>query len=39
MKKAKGIMSSNFPTIDEKNETHQLMLEIEPLLVASGYRT
>ena len=32
-------MSSDFPTIDEKDETHQTMMEIEPLLVASGYRT
>ena len=32
------MMSSDFPTIDEKNETHQTMIEIEPQLVASGYR-
>ena len=32
-------MSSDFPTIDEKDEPHQTMMEIEPLLVASGYRT
>ena len=32
-------MSSDFPTIDEKDERHQTMMEIEPLLVASGYRT
>ena len=38
-KKARGIMSSDFSTIDEKDETHQTMMEIEPLLVASGYRT
>ena len=38
-KKAKGIMSSDFPMMDEKDETHQTMMEIEPLLVASGYRT
>ena len=38
-KKAKGIMSSDFTTIDEKDETHQTMMEVEPLLVASGYRT
>ena len=38
-KKARGMMSSDFPTIDEKEETHQTMMEIEPLLIASGYRT
>ena len=38
-KKARKIMSSDFPTIDEKDETHQTMMEIETLLVASGYRT
>ena len=38
-KKAKGMMSSEFPTVDEKDETHQTMTEIEPLLIASGYRT
>ena len=36
-KKAKGMMSSDFPTIDEKDETHQTMMEIKPLLIASGY--
>ena len=34
-KKARGILSSDFPTIDEKDETHQTMMETEPLLVAS----
>ena len=38
-KKAKGIMSSDFRMMDEKDEMHQTMMEIEPLLVASGYRT
>ena len=38
-KKAKGIMSSDFPTIREKDEMHQTMMEIETLLIASGYRT
>ena len=38
-KKASGTMSNNFYTIDEKDETHQTMMEIEPLLIASGYRT
>ena len=32
------MMSGDFPTIDEKGETHQMMMEIEPLLIASGYR-
>ena len=38
-KKARGIMSSVFPTIDEKDETHKTMMEVEPLLGTSGYRT
>ena len=38
-KKAKGMMSSDFPTIDEKVGTHQTMMEIEPILIALGYRT
>ena len=38
-KKARGMVSSDFRTLDEKDETHQAMMEIEPLLVASGYRT
>ena len=38
-KKAKRKTSSNFPTIDKKDETHQALIEIQPLLVASGYRT
>ena len=37
-KKARGIKSSDFRTKDEKDETHQSMMEVEPLLVASGYR-
>ena len=37
--KAKGTISSYFLTIDEKDETHQMMMEIEPQLIASGYRT
>ena len=36
-KKAKGMMSSDIPTIDEKDETHQTMMEIKSLLIASGY--
>ena len=38
-KKARRIMSSDFPTIDEKDETYQTMMEIETLVVTSGYRT
>ena len=28
-------MANTFPTIDEKDEMHQMMMEIEPLLIAS----
>ena len=38
-KEASGRMVNDFPTIDEKNETHQMMREIEPPLIASGCRT
>ena len=38
-KKASGTMSNDFSTTDERKETHQMMMEIEPLLIASGYRT
>ena len=31
-------MANDFPTIDEKDETHQMIREIEPLLIALGYR-
>ena len=37
--KASGMMAIDFPTIDKKDETHQMMMEIEPLLIASVYRT
>ena len=37
-KKAKRMMSSDFPTIDEKDETHQTIMEIELLLIAWGCR-
>ena len=30
---------ADFPTIDEKDETHQMMMKIEPLLIATSYRT
>ena len=32
-------MANDFPTIDEKDEIHEMMMEIETLLIASGYRT
>ena len=38
-KKAGMMMSSYFPTIDEKDETHQMMMEIEPLLIEMSYLT
>ena len=28
--KASGTLSNDFPTIDEKDEMHQTMMEIEP---------
>ena len=31
--------SSDLPTLDEKDETHQTMMEIEHLLILSGCRT
>ena len=37
-KKARGMMSNGFTTIVEKEETHQTMMEIEPLLTAWSYR-
>ena len=38
-KKASGMMATDLPIIDEKDKKHQIMMEIEPLLIASGYRT
>ena len=38
-KKVSGAVSTDFPMTDEKDETHQVMMEIEPLLKNSGYRT
>ena len=32
-------MANDFTTVDEKDETHLVMMEIEQLLIASGYRT
>ena len=38
-KKARGVLTTEFPTIDEKDDVHRIMTEVEPLLGASGYRT
>ena len=37
--KASGTLPTEFPTIEEKDEVHRIMMEVEPLLGASGYRT
>ena len=37
-KKASGMMANTFPTNDEKGETHQMMMEIKSLLIASVCR-
>ena len=36
-KKASEMMANDFLTIDEKDETQQTMMEIEPLLIATEY--
>ena len=38
-KKASGALSTSFPTLDEKDDVHRIMMEVEPLLGASRYRT
>ena len=38
-KKASGALPNEFPTMDEKDDVHRIMTEVEPLLGASGYRT
>ena len=38
-KKASGVLPTEFPTIDEKDDLHRIITEVEPLLGASGYRT
>ena len=38
-KKASGALPTEFPTMDEKVDVHRIMMEVEPLLGASGYRT
>ena len=37
--KANGALPTEFPTIDEKDDVHRIIMEVEPLLGASGYRT
>ena len=37
--KASGALPTKFPTIDEKDDVHRTIIEVEPLLGASGYRT
>ena len=37
--KARGALPTEFPTIEEKDEVHRIIMEVEPLLGASGYRT
>ena len=36
---ASGALPTKFPTIEEKDDVHWIMMEVEPLLGASGYRT
>ena len=36
---ASGALPTEFPTIDEKEDVHRIMMEVEPLLGASGYWT
>ena len=38
-KKASGALRTEFPSMDEKDDLHGIMMEVEPLLGASGYRT
>ena len=38
-KKASAALAKVFPTVDEKDKTHVMMMEMEPLLIASGYWT
>ena len=37
--KASGALPTKFPTIDEKDDVHRTIMEVEPLLEASGSRT
>ena len=38
-KKASGVLPTEFTTIDEKDDVHRIMTEVEPFLGTSGYRT
>ena len=37
--KASGAVPTEFPAIEEKDDVHRIMMEVEPLLGASGYRS
>ena len=37
--KASGALPTEFPTIEEKDDLHRILMEVEPLLGASGYWT
>ena len=37
--KASVALPTEFPTIEEKDDLHRILMEVEPLLGASGYRT
>ena len=37
-KKVRAELATDFPTIDERDKTHQVIM-VEPLLEALGYRT
>ena len=37
--KTSAALPTEFPTIEEKDDVHRIMMEVEPLLGASGYRT
>ena len=39
MQKVSGALLTEFPTIEEMDDVHRIMMEVEPLLGASGYRT
>ena len=38
-KKASGALPTEFLALDEKDDVNRIMIEVEPLLGASGYRT
>ena len=38
-KKASGALPTKFHTMEKKDDIHRIMLKVEPLLGASGYRT